>query len=141
MDDRIGAFKSILYALAAGSRLWTAVSGRRLAARAAGEDFGRGAAAGAALRELAEMGVKAAGALPLLAGVGAALVLLVGVAQSARALDDYVAGRKRIAELTATVRNLDRRYKAVEARIDEAGQGRIKARLAFFGTKDPATPI
>ena len=81
------------------------------------------AATGAALRELVGMGVKAAGALPALAGIGAALVLLVGVADATRAVDDYVAGRKRVAELTATVRNLERRYKAMEVRIDEARRG------------------
>jgi hypothetical protein len=163
MDDRLGPFKAILYGLsdaavflftkplglvilglvlflAAGARLWTVLSDRRLAAKAAGEDFGRASAAGSALRELAGMGVKAAGALPALAGIGAALILLVGVADATRAVDDYLAGRKRIAELTATVRNLERRYKAVEARVDEVKDGRIKASLAFFDYKNPLVP-
>ena len=163
MDDKTGAFKAILYALAdaaaflftkplgmsilgaalllaAGARLWTAVSDRRLAVKAAGEDFGNGAALGAALRELMGLGVKAAGALPALAGIAAALILLVGVADATRAVDDYIAGRKRVAELTATVRNLERRYKAVEVMIDEAKDGRIKATLAFFGIKNPSVP-
>ncbi|MGA2545105.1 MAG: hypothetical protein ABSF43_01040 [Rectinemataceae bacterium] len=163
MDDKIGAFKAILYALseaatflftkplglailgaalllAAGARLWTAVSDRRLAAKAAGEYFGRSAAIGAALRELTGLGVRAAGALPALAGIAAALVLLVGVANATRAVDDYISDRKRVAELTTTVRNLERRYKAVEARIDDAKDGRIKANLAFFDYKNPSAP-
>lgn len=163
MDDKLGAFKPILYALsdaaifvftkplglailgaalllAAGARLWTAVSDRRLAVKAAGEDFGRGAAVGAALRALAGLGVKAAGTLPALAGIAVALVLLVGVANATRAVDDYVSGRKRVAELTTTVRNLERRYKAVEARIDEVKDGRIMASLAFFDYKNPSAP-
>lgn len=159
MDDRLNAFKSILFALsdaavflftkplgllilgavlliAAGTRLWTVLSDRRLAAKAAGERFGTTAATGTALRELLGMGVKAAGALPALAGIAAALVLLVGVADATRAVDEYVAGRKRIAELTATVLNIDRRYKAVEAKIDEAKDGRIRATLSFFDSKN-----
>ena len=163
MDDKIAAFKTILFALSdasvflftkplglsilgaalilvASTRIWTTVSGRRLAAKAAGEGFGTLAASGAALRELAGMGVKAAGALPALAGLGAALVLLVGVADATRSVDDYVAGRRRVAELAATVRNLERRYKAVEARIDETEGDRIKATLSFFDYKDPSAP-
>lgn len=163
MDDTAGAFKAILFALsdaarflftkplglgllcavltlAAGARLWSVLSDRRLAAKAAGEAFGRWAAAGSALRELAAMGVKAAGALPALAAMGAALVILIGVADSTRAMDEYVAGRRRVAELTATVRNLERRYKAVEVRIDEAADGRIKAGLSFFDYRNPAAP-
>ena len=123
MDDKIGAFKIILYALsdavvfvftkplgmailaavlllAAGTRLWTAVSDRRLATKAAGEDFGWASALGTALRELTGLGVKAAGSLPVLAGIGAALILLIGVADATHAVDDYIAGRKRVAELT-----------------------------------------
>jgi hypothetical protein len=126
--------------LAAGARLWSALSDRRLAAKAAGEYFGRGAAAGAALRELAGMGVRAAAALPALAAFGAALVLLVGVADATRSVDEYLAGRKKIAELTVTVRNLERRYKAVEAKIDDVSGGRIKASLSFFDYKNPSAP-
>jgi hypothetical protein len=163
MDERLGALKAVLYAIsdaavflftkptgilvlgaalliAAGSRLWTVVSDRALAHRAAGEDFGRGAAAGAALRELAGMAVKAAALLPTIAGIAVALVLLVGVADATRKVDDYVAGQKRISELTTTVRNLQRRYKAVEVRIDDVKEGRIKASLAFFDYKDLKSP-
>ncbi len=163
MDDKIGAFKTILYALsdavvfvftkplgmailasvlllAAGTRLWTAVSDRRLATKAAGEDFGWASALGTALRELTGLGVKAAGSLPVLAGIGAALILLIGVADATHAVDDYIAGRKRVAELTLTVRNLERRYKAVEARIDDVKDGRIKASLAFFNYRNPSAP-
>jgi hypothetical protein len=163
MDDKIGAFKALLYSLseaavflftkplgltmlgailllAAASRLWSAVSDRRLAALAAGQRFGRAAATGAALRELADLGVKAAGALPALAALGAALILLVGVADSSRAVDEYLAGRRKVTELTATVRNLERRYKAIEARIDDVSGGRIKATLGFFDYENPTVP-
>jgi hypothetical protein len=163
MDEKLNAIKAILYALsdaavflftkplglavlgaalllATVARLWSVLSDRRLAAKAAGEGFGKGAAAGAALRELAGLGVKAAGALPAIAGIGAALILLVGVADATRAVDEYIAGRKKVAELTATVRNLERRYKAVEARVEEAKEGRIKASLAFFDYADPSAP-
>jgi hypothetical protein len=160
MSDRLGALKHVLYAasdaavslfatklglailgavlfLAAFARLWTVLSDRRLAAKAAGEGFGPAQASGAALRELAVMGVKAAGTLPTIAGVAIALVLLVGVSDATRSMDEYVAGQKRVAELTATVRNLERRYKAIEVRVDEAKEGRIKATLSFFDYKNP----
>jgi hypothetical protein len=163
MEEKLGAFKAILYAisdaaiflfttpkglvalgaallLAAGARLWSVLSDRALAHRAAGEGFGPAAAAGTALRELAGMGVKAAAALPTIAGIAAALVLLVGVSDAARKMDDYIAGRKRVAELTATVRNLERRYKAVDVRIDDLKEGRIMATLSFFDYKDPKAP-
>jgi hypothetical protein len=163
MDDKLVAFKSILYSisdaaaflfttpkgliilaallfLAAGARLWTVLSDRALAHRAAGEAFGPAAATGTALRELAGMGVKAAGALPTIAGIAAALVLLVGVSDASRKMDDYIAGRKRVAELSATVRNLERRYKAMEVRIDDVKDGRIVATLSFFDYQDPKAP-
>jgi hypothetical protein len=162
-SEALGAFKVILYAiadaaaflfttpkgllilaavllLAAGARLWTVLSDRALAHKAAGEDFGPAAATGTALRELAGMGVKAAGALPAIAGIAAALVLLVGVSDASRKMDDYIAGRKRVAELTATVRNIERRYKAVDVRIDDVKDGRIQATLSFFDYKDPKAP-
>lgn len=161
MDARLGAFSSILFALsdaavflftkplgilllgfvvlvAAGARLWSVLADRRLASMAAGEDFGIAEATGAALRELVGMGIKAAGALPALAGIGAALFLLVGIASATRTVDDYVAGRKRVAELTATVLNLERRYKAMEVRIDDASEGRIKATLSFYDYRNPS---
>lgn len=163
MSDKLGAIKSMLYALsdavaflfatklglailalalvlAASARLWTVISDRRLATKAAGERFGAGQAGGLALRELAVMGLKAAGALPTIAGVALALVLLVGVSDATRSLDEYVAGQKRISELSATVRNLERRYKAAEVRIDEAKEGRIKATLYFFDYRNPKAP-
>ncbi len=163
-NDRLGAFKDLLYGLsdaaaflfttqlglallalvlilAASLRLWTVVSGRRLAAKAAGERFGAGAALGAVLRELTGLGLKAAGALPALAAVGAALVLLMGVSEATHAVDDYLAGQTRIAELSQTVRNLERRYKAVEARIDDASGGRIRATLSFFDYELPGKAV
>ena len=152
---KLDAFKGILYFLADGAaflfttsagiiilaaalmvgailRLWSALSSGRLMAEAAGEDFGAGSAIGIALRELGSMGIKAAGALPALAALAVALAMLIGFADSARKLDEYVEGRRRVAELTTTVRNLDRDFKAVEARIDDLADGRIRATLSFF---------
>jgi hypothetical protein len=161
--DTVEAFKGILYALADGAKflfttstgiiilaalltvgavlkLWSALSAGRLMADAAGEDFGAGTAIGIALRELVGMGIKAAGALPALAGLAIVLVLLVGLADTTRELDEYIEGRKRIAELTTTVRNLDRDFKALEARIDDLSEGRIKATLSFFDKPGSAAP-
>jgi hypothetical protein len=163
MDDKLGALKAPLYAisdaavflftkpaglallgaallLAVGARLWSAVSDRELARRAAGEACGPAEAAGIALRELVGMGIKAAGALPALMAIAAILILAVGLSDASRKMDDFVAGQKRITELTATVRNLQRRYKAVEVRVDEVKEGRIKASLAFFDYKDLKAP-
>jgi len=151
----IGAFKSILYALADGAaflfttstgiiilaavlmlgavlRLWSALSAGRLMAEAAGEDFGAGSAIGIALRELGGMGIKAAGAIPALAVLAIVLAMLLGLAGSVRKLDEYVEGRRRVAELTTTVRNLDRDFKALEAKIDDLSDGRVRATLSFF---------
>lgn len=159
MGDKIGAVKAILYAISdaaaflftttlgivilvallaalAAASLWSAVSDRRLAVKAAGEDFGLASAFGAAARELVSLFGKAAAALPTIAGVALALVLVLGIADSSRKVDEYVAGQKRIAELSATVRNLERRYKAVEVRIDDIKDGRIAATLSFFDYKD-----
>jgi hypothetical protein len=116
------------------------LSDRALAHKAAGEAFGPVAATGTALRELAGMVVKASAALPTIAGIAAALVLLVGMSDASRKMDDYISGRKRIAELSATVRNLERRYKAVGVAVDDVKDGRIKATLSFFDNKDPKSP-
>jgi hypothetical protein len=163
MDDRLGAFKAILFGIAdaatfllttpagialglsfllvaACARLWTGLSDRRLAGLAAGETFGLRAAAGAALREIVAMIARAAGALPTLIGVAVLLVLVSGVADSIRAVDEFAAGQRRIAELNVTVRNLERRYRAVEARIDDLREGRILATLSFFDYRDPKAP-
>jgi hypothetical protein len=118
--------------LGAVLRLWSALSSGRLMAEAAGEDFGAGHAIGIALRELGGMGIKAAGALPALVGIAAVLAAVIGLADATRKIDEYVEGQKRIAELTATIRNLDREYKVVEARVDDLADGRIKATLSFF---------
>jgi len=157
------AFKTIMFALADGAtflfttsagivvlaaalvlgailRLWSALSSGRLMAEAAGEDFGAGSAIGIALRELGGMGIRAAGALPALVGVAAVLAMLIGVADATRKIDEYVEGRQRIAELTTTVRNLDRRYKAIEARVDELADGRIKATLSFYDKPGATSP-
>jgi hypothetical protein len=161
--ERADAFKTILFAisdaavflfttsagiavlaaalmLGAVLRLWSALSSGRLMAEAAGERFGAGHAIGIALRELGGMGIKAAGALPALIGIAAVLATLVGIADATRKMDEYVEGRKRVAELTATVRNLDRRYRAIEARVDDLAEGRIKATLSFFDRPGSAQP-
>jgi hypothetical protein len=161
--DRADAFKTILFAisdaavflfttsagiaalaaalmLGAVLKLWSALSSGRLMAEAAGESFGAGHAIGIALRELGGMGLKAAGALPILIGIAAVLATLVGISDAARKMDEYVEGRMRVAELTATVRNLDRRYKAIEVRVDDLADGRIKATLAFFDRLGAAEP-
>ena len=163
MDDRLGALKAVLYAIsdaavflftkplglgmlgaallvAAGTRLWTVVSGRALAHRAAGEEFRIASAVGSALREMAGMVVGAAGALPTIVGIAAALTLIVGLSDATRKVDDYIAGQKRISELTTTVRNLEKRYKAVEVRVDDLREGRIKATLVFFDYRDLKAP-
>jgi hypothetical protein len=122
---------------AAGARLYTVVSDRALAHRAAGEVFGPAEAAGTALRELAGMGLKAVGALPALAALAAILGLAVGLSEASRKVDDFIAGQKRVSELTATVRNLQRRYKAIEVNVEEVKDGRIKASLYFLDYRYP----
>jgi hypothetical protein len=159
MNDKLGAVKAILYAISdaaaflfttslgiailvaalvalASARLWSAVSDRRLAFKAAGEDFRLASAFGAALRELASLFGRAAAALPTIGGVALALVLVLGIADSSRKVDAYVAGQKRVAELSTTLRNLERRYKALELRVDDVKDGRISATLSFFDYKD-----
>lgn len=161
--DTVEAFKGILYVLADGAKflfttntgiiilaalltvgavlkLWNALSAGRLMADAAGENFGAASAIGIAFRELVGMGIKAAGALPALAGLAIILVLLVGLADTTREFDEYIEGRKRIAELTTTVRNLDRDFKALEVKIDDLSEGRIKATLSFFDKPGSAEP-
>jgi hypothetical protein len=160
MNDKLGAVKAILYAISdaaaflfatplgivilvaflvilTAARLWSAVSDRRLAVKAAGEGFGLAQSLGAALRELASLFGKAAAALPTIAGVALALVLVLGLADSSRKMDEYLAGQKRLSELSTTLRNLERRYKAIEVRVDDVKDGRIAATLSFYDYKDP----
>lgn len=163
MSDAAGTFKAILYAfsdgaaflfgtkaglaivaaaivLAAVLRMAAALSERRLLAKAAGEVLGRGAAFGVAMRELGSMVLRAVAALPAIAAVAAAAFILVGVAESSRRLDEYLAGRARIAELTATVRNLERRYRAVDVAVEDVSDGYISAELAYYDSRSPNAP-
>ena len=129
-----------LLALAAALRLGGSLAGRRLAAKAAGESFGRGAALGLALRELAAMGLRAAAALPALLAAAAAALGIVALADSSRRLDEYLAGRERVAELRATVRNLERRCRAIDVAVLEASGGRLRVELAYYDYRSPNAP-
>ena len=77
---------------------------------------------------------------PLDAAVVVTAFILMGVAESSRRLDDYLAGRARIAELTATVRNLERRYRAVDVAIRDASGGYIEAELSYYDSRSPNAP-
>ena len=163
MRDTLGTLKPALYALAdavgflfgtslglglvaaalvlaAALRLRSALSARRLAAKAAGEGFGEGRALGLALGELGSMALRAAAALPTLVAVAAISVGIAALADSSRKLDEYLAGRQRIAELQATVRNLERRYRAVDVAILDASGGSIEAELSYYDYRSPNAP-
>jgi hypothetical protein len=163
MRDTVAALKPALYALAdavgflfgtplglglaaaaivavAALKLGSAMSARRLAAKAAGEDFGKARALGLALGELGSMVLRAVVALPTLVAVAAVSVGVVALADSSRKLDEYLAGRQRIAELQATVRNLERRYRAVDVAIIDASGGLIEAELSYYDYRSPNAP-
>jgi len=163
MSEAVGLLKPLLYGLAdaigflfgttlgivllaallvaaAALRVAAALSARRLAAKAAGEKFGRARALGLALRELGSAFLRAAAALPALVAAAAAALGILVLADSSRKLDSYLEDRARIAELTATVRNLERRYRAIDVDILEAAGGRIDAKLSFYDYRSPRSP-
>jgi hypothetical protein len=163
MSDALGALKPLLYGMAdaigflfgtkigvamvavilvasAVLRVAAALSARRLAAKAAGEKFGRAGAVGLALRELGSASLRAAAALPSLVAAAAAALGVLVLADSSRRLDRYLEDRARIAELTATVRNLERRYRAMDVDILDVSGGRIDAELSFYDYRSPQSP-
>jgi len=163
MSESLGAMKGFVYAfadaasflfgsvqglclvgaalvLAAGLRVASALSERRLLAKAAGESLGRRAAFGVGARELGRIALRVVAALPALALLAAATVALVGAAGASRRLDAYLEGRERLAELQATVRNLERRYRAVDVEVLDASGGRISAELSFYDNRSPGAP-
>lgn len=134
------AIVAALLTLAAGLRVGRAISGRRLAAKAAGERLGRGRAFLLALREIASLCLGAAASLPALAALAATSLVVVALADSSRRLDEFLEGRRRVAELTATVRNLERRYRAIDVEVLAAAPGRIRAELSFYDYRSPLAP-
>ncbi len=110
MSEALGLLKPLLYGLAdaigflfgttlgivilaallvaaAALRIATALSARRLAAKAAGEGFGRARAVGLALREFGSVCLRAAAALPSIVAAAAAALGIFVLADSSRKLD------------------------------------------------------
>ncbi len=163
MSERLAAWKPLLYALADGaSFLFTTASGllvllalvlvaaatavagalreRRLLAEAAGRPCKPAEAFGVALARLGSLALSFATRLSLLAGLALALVATIAAADSLRRLDEYVANRERIAELTATVRNLERRRRVADVSVLASSGGRFVAEFTYYagdGTRIP----
>ncbi|MBL8966072.1 MAG: hypothetical protein JNG85_03625, partial [Spirochaetaceae bacterium] len=155
MNDTLAALKPLLYGLAdasaflfatgpglallggiltvaALSSALRAVAERRLLAKAAGRELGRLEAFRVAGGRLGATALEALSRLPLLAGLALVLLFAAAGADTLRRLDEYVANRERIAELQATVRNLERRHKVADVAVLEAGGGRFVAEFSYY---------
>ncbi|MCX7025641.1 MAG: hypothetical protein NT080_13650 [Spirochaetes bacterium] len=113
--------------------VWNGVRERSLACEAAGKKLGIGEGTFVMFRELAAILGKIFTAGPVLLAVALGGVAVLGVADSLRKFDEIEADRKRIKELSAVVRNLDRRYRIAELRALARKDGRTKLSLAFYG--------
>ena len=122
-------------------RLAAALRDRSLACEAAGRRLGAGQVLALSFRELYGSLASAATALPTIALVLVGSVLLVGVADSVRKLDEISENRARISELSAVVRNLERRYRVADARVLDADGRTARLSLAFYDSRVPGKPV
>jgi len=122
-------------------RVSGALRDRFLACEASGRRMGAAQAMGVLIRELYGSLASAAAVLPTLAAVLVGAVLLVGVSDSIRVLDQIEANRARISELSAVVRNLERRYRVADVRVLSADGRTARLSLAFYDSRTPAKPV
>lgn len=121
-------------------RLSASLKDRSLACEAAGRRLGAGQSFLLILKEVYTGLASVAAQLPTVAIVLVGAVLLVGVADSVRKIDAISADRARISELSAVVRNLERRYRVADVRVLAADGKTARISLAFYGTLDPGKP-
>ncbi len=133
----LGGVLSLGFAL----RVASAFKERSLACEAAGRRLGPGQAFGLLLRELYGSLSSAVAVLPTVAVVLVGSVLLVGVSDSVRRLDEIAGNRARISELSAVVRNLERRYRVADARVLSADGRTARLSLAFYDSRTPGKPV
>lgn len=122
-------------------RLSAALHDRSLACEASGRRMGAGQVFGLLVKELYGSLAAAVTVLPTLAVVLVGAVLLVGVSDSMRALDEIAENRARISELSAVVRNLERRYRVADVRVLSADGRTAGLALAFYDSRNPGKPV
>ncbi len=129
--------------LAAGFalRVSAALRDRYLACEAAGRRLGAGQGIGLFLKELFGSLGAAVAVLPTIAAVLVGSVLLVGVSDSVRRLDEIAENRARISELSAVVRNLERRYRVADVRVLSADGRTAHLSLDFYDSRTPGKPV
>jgi len=118
-------------------RVWNVARERSLACAAAGKRFSGGEAAGLAFKELYSSVLAVAAAIPAIIAAVAIAVSLVAVADSLRGLDEMRANAERIRELSSVLRNLERRQRVMDVRVEAVEGGISRLVLSFF---DPARP-
>lgn len=118
-------------------RLVTALRQRALACEAAGRRLGVGQAIVLALKEIYGSLASLVTILPTLVLVLAGAVMMVGVADSVRKIDEIAANRARISELSAVVRNLERRCRVADVSVLEANGERARLSLGFYDYRSP----
>lgn len=128
-------------ALGFALRATGALRERFLACEASGRRMGAGQALGVLLRELYGSLAGAVAVLPTVAAVLVGSVLLVGVSDSVRKLDEIAENRARISELSAVVRNLERRYRVADVRVVSADGRTARLSLDFYDTRTPGKPV
>lgn len=133
----LGGILAVGFVLRASS----ALRDRFLACEASGRRMGAGQAIGILLKELYGSLASFAAVLPTVAAVLVGSVLLVGVSDSIRTLDRISANRTRISELSAVVRNLERRYRVADVRVLSADGRTARLALAFYDSRTPGRPI
>lgn len=133
----LGGILALGFALRASG----ALRDRFLACEASGRRMGAGQAFGVLLRELYGSLAGAVAVLPTVAVVLVGSVLLVGVSDSVRRLDEIAENRARISELSAVVRNLERRYRVADVRVLSADGRTARLALAFYDSRTPGKPV
>lgn len=122
-------------------RVWNAARTRSLACAAAGKRFSGAEAAGLVFKELYLSVAALAAAVPAIVAAIAISISLVAVADSLRGLDEMRANAERIRELSSVLRNLERRQRVMDAKVESIVDGVTVLSLSFFDPSRPGAPV
>lgn len=113
-------------------RVWHATRTRALACQAAGQTLKNGERVLLVFKELYSLFVGLAGALPTILAVFLIAGSLYAVSDSLERIDRVRLNAERINELTAVVRNLEKRYRVADVLVRAHEQGVMDVELAYY---------
>jgi len=113
-------------------RVWHVARTRALACQAAGQNLKTGERILLVFKELYSLIIGLAGAIPALLAVFVIAGTLYAVSDSLERFDRLRLNAERISELSAVVRNLEKRYRVADVFVRAHEQGIMDLELAFY---------